>query len=84
MSLLPGSFPNHNALSQTSGLSFGALNPPALTSQLDDSPSDSTSTGRLRSTVESGFRRMFEAHDRIRAKLLAVHSTQLDKQPNSR
>jgi len=34
---------------------------------------DMKSTGRLRSIVERRFRRMFDAHDRIRTELLASH-----------
>jgi hypothetical protein len=34
---------------------------------------DAKSTGRLRSIVERRFRRMFDAHDRIRTELLASH-----------
>jgi hypothetical protein len=33
------------------------------------------SPGRLRSIVERRFRRMFDAHDRIRTELLASHLT---------
>jgi hypothetical protein len=36
---------------------------------------DMKSTGRLRSLVERRFRRMFDAHDRIRTQLLASHLT---------
>jgi hypothetical protein len=36
---------------------------------------DAKSTGRLRSIVERRFRRMFDAHDRIRTELLASHLT---------
>jgi hypothetical protein len=36
---------------------------------------EATSTGRLRSNVEGQFRRMFDAHDRIRTKLLSSHLT---------
>ena len=34
---------------------------------------DAKATGRLRSIVERRFRRMFDAHDRIRTELLASH-----------
>jgi hypothetical protein len=34
---------------------------------------DAKSTRRLRSIVERRFRRMFDAHDRIRTELLASH-----------